>query len=181
MCVVAHLQQRFISFNHQRKIFLAAGGGVSEWVKVAQSCLTLCDPLDYIVHEILQARTLEWVAFPFFRGSSQPRDWTQVSRIAGGYFTSWAKREAQEYWTGSLSLLQLIFLTQESNWGLLHWRRIYQGSSHEGSTNFVLSFEFYSCSNIKGHLPQIMITNIIMKSLKYFENYQSVTQRHEMS
>ena len=43
-------------------------------VKVAQSCLTLCDPMDCIVHGILQARTLEWVAFPFSRGSAQPRD-----------------------------------------------------------------------------------------------------------
>ena len=40
-------------------------------VKVIQSCLTLCDSVDYTVHEILQARILEWVAFPFFRGSSQ--------------------------------------------------------------------------------------------------------------
>ena len=43
-------------------------------MKVAQSCLTLCDPLDYTAHWILQARRLEWVAFPFPRGSSQPRD-----------------------------------------------------------------------------------------------------------
>ena len=43
-------------------------------VKVFQSCLTLCNPMDYIVHGILQARILEWVAFPFFGGSSQPRD-----------------------------------------------------------------------------------------------------------
>ena len=42
-------------------------------VKVAQSCLTLCNPMDYIVHGILQAKILEWVAFPFSRGSSQPR------------------------------------------------------------------------------------------------------------
>ena len=41
-----------------------------------------------VVHGILQARILEWVAFPFSRGSSQPRDQTQVSRIAGGFFTS---------------------------------------------------------------------------------------------
>ena len=57
-------------------------------------CLTLCDPMDYIVHGIFQARILEWVAFPFSRGSSQPRDRTQVSRIAGGFFASWATREA---------------------------------------------------------------------------------------
>ena len=43
-------------------------------VKVTQSCLTLCDPMDYTVHGILQARILEWVAFPFSRRSSQPRD-----------------------------------------------------------------------------------------------------------
>ena len=63
---------------------------VSECVKVAQSCLTLCDPTDYTDHGILQARILEWVAFPFSRASSQPRGWTQVSHIAGRFFTSWA-------------------------------------------------------------------------------------------
>ena len=58
------------------------------------SCLTLWDPMDYTVHGILQARILEWVAFPFSRRSSQPRDQTQVSHIAGGFFTSWTTREA---------------------------------------------------------------------------------------
>ena len=46
-----------------------------------------------VVHRILQARILEWVAFPFSRGSSQPRDRTSVSHIAGGFFTSWATRK----------------------------------------------------------------------------------------
>ena len=63
-------------------------------MKVFQSCLTLCNPMDYMVHGILQARTLERVAIPFFRGSSQPKDQTQVSHIAGGFFTSWATGEA---------------------------------------------------------------------------------------
>ena len=107
---------------------------------------------------------LEWAAYPFSRGSSQPRNRTGVSLIAGGFFTSWATREAQEYWSGqpipspgdlsdpgielgsptlqvhslpteppakpkntgvgSLSLLQGIFPTQESNQGLLHCRWI---------------------------------------------------------
>ena len=57
-------------------------------VKVAQSCPTVCDPMDYIVHGILQARILEWVAFPFSMGSSQLRDQSQVSCIAGRFFTS---------------------------------------------------------------------------------------------
>ena len=57
-------------------------------VKVAQLCLILCDPMDYKVHGILQARILEWVAFPFSRGSSQPRVRTLVSHTAGRFFTS---------------------------------------------------------------------------------------------
>ena len=54
-------------------------------MKVAQLCSTLCDPTDYLqsMELILQARILEWVAFPFSRGSSQPRDQTQVVCIAG--------------------------------------------------------------------------------------------------
>ena len=68
---------------------------------LAQSCLILCNPMDCSppgssVHGILQARILEWVAIPFSRGSSQPRDWTWVSCIAGGFFTVWATREAPE-------------------------------------------------------------------------------------
>ena len=58
-------------------------------VKVTQWCRTLSEPLDHTVLGILQARILEWVAFPFSRGSSQPRDQIQVSGIAGGLFTSW--------------------------------------------------------------------------------------------
>ena len=74
----------------------------SDWseVKVTQSFPTFGDPMDYTVHGILQARILEWVAFPSSKGSSQPRDLTQVSRIAGRFFASWATREAQEHWSG---------------------------------------------------------------------------------
>ena len=68
---------------------------VKTFVKVTQSIL--CDPTDYTVHRILQARILQWGAFPFTSGSSQPRDRTQVSLIPGRFFTSWATREAQEY------------------------------------------------------------------------------------
>ena len=60
-------------------------------VLVAQSCLTLCDPMDCrpgsSAHGILQARILEWVVIPFSRGSSQPRDQTQVFHTAGRFFT----------------------------------------------------------------------------------------------
>ena len=53
----------------------------------SQLCLILCNPMDYTVHGITQARILERVAIPFSRGSSQPRDQTQISHIAGGFFT----------------------------------------------------------------------------------------------
>ena len=54
----------------------------------SRSVVSDCDPMDYTVHGILQARILEWVAVSFSRGSSQPRDQTQVSHIAGGLSTS---------------------------------------------------------------------------------------------
>ena len=57
-------------------------------LEVAQSCPALCNPMDCIVRGILQARILAWVAFPLSRGSSQPRYRTQVSHIAGRFFTS---------------------------------------------------------------------------------------------
>ena len=91
----------------QTQISRIAGRFVTIWatrgspkVKVTQLCLTLCDPMDYTVCFILHARILEWVAFPFSRRSSQPMDGTQVSHIAGRFFTIWATREAQEYWSG---------------------------------------------------------------------------------
>ena len=70
---------------------------IYEKVKVAQLCPTLCNPVDCTVQGILQARILEWVAFPFSRGSSQPKDQTQVFRIEGRFFTGWATRETHKY------------------------------------------------------------------------------------
>ena len=69
-------------------------------VLVSQLCLTLWSPMDYSlpgssVHGIFYVKILEWVAIAFSRVSSQPRDWTQVSCIAGRFFTIWATREAQ--------------------------------------------------------------------------------------
>ena len=65
------------------------------WNLIAQSCLALCNRKDCSspassVNGVLQARILEWVAMPCSRGSSQPRDGIQVSRIAGRFFTVWA-------------------------------------------------------------------------------------------
>ena len=63
-------------------------------MQVVQSCPTLCNCMDYTVYGILQARMLEWVAYPFSKGSSSPRNWTRVFCIADGFFTNWAIREA---------------------------------------------------------------------------------------
>ena len=87
-------------------------------VLVTQSYPTLWDPMDCnppgsSVHGILQARILEWVAFPFSRGSSQPRDQTWVSCIAGRFFTIWATREAS---LGSVKYYSQIVFTLQRVW-----------------------------------------------------------------
>ena len=64
--------------------------------KVIQLCPTLFDPKDFTVHGIIQARILEWVAVPFSKGSSQPRDRTQVSLIAGGFLYQLSHKGSKE-------------------------------------------------------------------------------------
>ena len=102
---------------------------------------------------ILQARILEWVIIPSSRGSSQPRDQTQVSRIAGGFVTVWTTREAKNTGVGSLSLLQGNFLTQELNWGILHCRQILYQLSHQGSPRILewVAYPFSRESSLPGN------------------------------
>ena len=91
-----------------------------KWKWKLLSCPTLCDPMDCTVHGILQARILEWVAFPFSRGifptqglnPGLPPCWRILNQLR--------HRETHEYCRGSHSLLQWVFPTQESNLGLLH-------------------------------------------------------------
>ena len=77
---------------HRTYIYLKIHSNI-HWKWKLLSRVQLCDPMDCIVHGILQARILEEVTFHFSRGSSQPRDLTQVSLIAGRFFTHWATRE----------------------------------------------------------------------------------------
>ena len=102
--------------------------------EVVQSCLTLCDPMDcnlpgFSVHGIFQARILEWVAISFSRGSSWPRDRTQVSCIAGRCFTLWATREAPrkreifpKFYKANIFLLTKADkgMTRKENYRFLH-------------------------------------------------------------
>ena len=69
----------------------------TSYVLVAQSCPTLCDPIDCSssVHGISQAKIQEWVAMPFSRETSWPRDQTWVSWTAGGLFTIWATKDTK--------------------------------------------------------------------------------------
>ena len=88
---------------------------VTPWTVAHQAPLTM---------EIFQARILEWVVMPSSRGSSQPRDRNQVSRIAGGFFLSEPPGKHKVIGVVILTLLQGNFLTQELNWGLLHCGKI---------------------------------------------------------
>ena len=103
---------------------------LGEEVKVARSCPTPCDPMDYTVHGVVQARILEWVAFPSSRGSSQPRDRRQVSHTAGRFFTSWATRE----WALNmyLELIILIFISV----GMKNWAYIFQKKKEKERETF---------------------------------------------
>ena len=96
---------------------------------VVQSCPTLCDPMDCrlpgsSVHRILQARILEWVVMPSSRGSSQSRIEPRSRALQVDSLLSEPAGKPKNTGVGSLSLLQGIMLTQESNQGLLHCRRI---------------------------------------------------------
>ena len=93
-------------------------------VKVAQSCRTLCDPMNHTVHGILQARILEWVAFPFSRESSQSEVKPRSLTLQADSLSAEPQGKPSNPGVGSLSLLQWIFPTQESSQGLLHCRQI---------------------------------------------------------
>ena len=117
------------------------------------------------MHYTLQARILEWVAFPFSRVSSQPRDRTQVSRIAGGFFTNWAIREAPSAMKAGLFLFYSLH-SHVFPWFLCkHSINIFEGtiplckydSPQEGLWGFIYylhHFAFQTCASVVlPHLP----------------------------
>ena len=93
-------------------------------MKVAQSCPTHCNPMDCIIHGILQARILELVAFPFSGDLPNPGIEPRPPTLWADSLSAEPQVKPKDTGVGSLSLLQWIFLTQESNWGLLHCRQI---------------------------------------------------------
>ena len=136
-------------------------------MKVAQLCPILCNPADYTVHGILQVRMLEWVPFPLSRRSSQPRDWTQVSHIAGRFFTSWPRGKPRNTGVGSLFLLQQMFLTKEltgvsciAGGFLTNWVMI---SVLYSRSLLVICF-IYSIYNI----PNLLISNLLFSHYTFY-------------
>ena len=140
-------------------------------MKVAQSCLTLCDPMDYTVHGILQARILEWVAFPFSRASSQPRDQTQVSRIAGGFFTSWATREAH-FCKGQIVNISVFAGNMWLLSHLLSFTTLYKSESHFEITNHTKSgwWAWYSLASVCDHS---LLTSAFNQSTHWFSGCEN--------
>ena len=97
-----------------------------------QTCPTLCNPLDCsppgsFVHEILQERIWEWVAVPFSKGSSGPKDWTQVSCIAGRFFAIWTTLRQYNGPLGHLSRFELLITFRNQ----IPWA-VFKGCSESG-------------------------------------------------
>ena len=104
-------------------------------MKVTQSCPTLYDPMEYTVQGILQARILEWVAFPFSRGLLKPGIAPRFPTLQADSLPAESSGKPKNTGVSSLSLLQWIFPTQEWNRGLLHCRQILYQLSYQGSPN----------------------------------------------
>ena len=100
-------------------------------VKWSES-LTLCNPMDYTVHGILQARILEWVAFPFYRGSPNLGVESRSPVLLADCLPAESQGKPKTTGVGSISLLQWIFLTQKLNQDLLHCRQILYQLSFQG-------------------------------------------------
>ena len=129
-------EQLHFHFHHGRRW---------EWKWKSLSCVRLFATPWTI---ILQARILEWVSISFSSGSSQPKDWTQVSALQADSLPAEPQGKPKNTGVGSQSLLQGIFPTQESNQGLLHCRRIlYQLSPADKNANFFFQYLFtdFSC------------------------------------
>ena len=110
---------------------------------------------------ILQASILEWVAMPSSRGSSQPRDWTQVPGLphCKESLPSEPPGKPKNTRVGNLSLLQGSFPTQESNQGLLHCRQIlYHGVTRES---------WWVCTK---EIPPLKVESFILKIVGLYEN-----------
>ena len=110
---------------------------------MSQTCPTLCDPRDYTVHGILQTRILDWVAFPFSRRSSQPRDQTQVSLIACRFYPSHQGRPKIKYaWCSLLGRKAMTNLNS-----ILKSRETLLCNKGPSSQSYGFSMVMYGCES----------------------------------
>ena len=141
MCLPVCVEEGELGFSKEKRriqnwALLAQGSLKREDLMscVLQSCLILCEPMDCrlpgsSVHGILQARILEWLAMPFSRGSTWPRDQTLVSHIAGRFFTIWA---TQETWYKPYLELSVKQIQGKQDWvgQIQEWKKKRKFKSH---------------------------------------------------
>ena len=110
----------------------------------SQSCATLCNPMDYTVHAVLQSRILDWVVFPSPGDLLNPGIKPRPPALRAYYLPAEPQLKPKNTAVGSLSLLQGIFPTQKSNQGLLHYRQILYYLSYQGSPkSTILQLKFF--------------------------------------
>ena len=110
-------------------------------VKVAQSCPTLWDSMNYTVHGVLQARILEWITVPSPGDLPNPGMEPRCPTLQGNSLPAEPQGMPNNTSMGSLSLLQQVFPSQELNQGLLHCRLILYQLSYQGSPDNVITLE----------------------------------------
>ena len=118
--------------------------------------------MDYSVHGILQARILEWVAFPFSRGSSQPRIKPRSSASQADSLPAEPQGKPKDTGVGGLSLLQWIFPTQKSNQGLPHCRWIIYQLSYQGSPEIQLNEINYLAMQLTSSICDLGLGHLIL-------------------
>ena len=141
--------QKGVTVVHFRDDNLASGHSATPWTVAHKVPLSM---------GILQTRIPEWVSMPSSRGSSQPRDRTQVSCIEGRFFTIEPPGKSKETGLGSLSLLQGIFPIQELNQGLRHCRQILYQLSYQGSPND--NYQFLNIHFVPRPIPDILMLSV---------------------
>ena len=146
-------------------------------VLVAQLCLTLCDPMDCrlsgsSVHEILQARILEWVAIPFSSRCSWPGDWIWISFIVGRFFTIWATKEGQGYITYIQKWKKKKYCRRQ----LLRQHQWTPPACSHGSAEFSFLKRLFLTNGISQHWDDVTLLKLSWFTLLCHLLYSKVTQ-----
>ena len=150
-------------YSHEIKTNLLLGRKEVK-VQVTQPCRTLCDPMAYIVHGILQARILEWVAFPFSGDLPNPGIKPRSSILQADSLPAEPQEKPKNTGMGSLSLLQWIFPTQGLNRDLLHCRQILHQRSYKKAMTNLTSHKKAEPSLCQTNIPIVktMVFPIVM-------------------